>query len=517
VRLGSFAAQAATGTRVAHRGNEAAGTMANYERLSGLDECFLGFETANSPMHVAVTAIFEPGPLCRPGGGVDIDGVREHLAGRLPLVPRFRQRLAYLPVMRDAVWIDDDGFDLSRHVRHASLPRPGSTEKLQQRCAEIIERPLDRRRPLWEAWVVEGLASGGFAFVVKVHHCIVDGIAGIGMLAALLDTTPTPPPADSGAWQPRPAPSSRELLRDEIARRLRGTRDIGRAVGRVLGDPVAGAAGIGAAAGSLWRLLRTGLSTAPDVSFNRPVGPHRQLAWGQFDLGRVKAIARRLGGTVNDVVLTVVSGAIGGALRHRGERVPDLPLRAVVPVSVRSAEEFGAPGNRVSLWLVPLPVHERDAQRRFREIHATTDELKRSGEATGGSAIAEAANWAGGAVVELTARLIGSSRVYNLIVTNVPGPSIPLYLAGSRLREAYPHLPLFEQQGIGIALLSYVGRLAVCIAADWNLGELLHDLVGRLETGLAELAGLAGMADEDDATAAREATAIPMVALRRAR
>jgi diacylglycerol O-acyltransferase / wax synthase len=489
--------------------------MANYERLSGLDACFLGFETANSPMHVAVTAIFEPGPLCRPGGGVDVDGVREHLAGRLSLVPRFRQRLAYLPVMRDPVWIDDEAFDLSRHVRHASLPRPGSTEKLQERCAEIIERPLDRRRPLWEAWVVEGLASGGFAFVVKVHHCIVDGIAGIGMLAALLDPTPTPPPAGSTGWEPRPAPTSRELLRDEIARRLRGTRAIGRALGHVLTDPVGGATGIGAAAGSLWRLVRTGLSAAPDVSFNRPVGPHRQLAWGQLDLARVKAVARRLGGTVNDVVLTVVSGSIGAALRHRGERVPDLPLRAVVPVSVRSAEELCAPGNRVSLWLVPLPVHEPSPRRRFREIHATTDELKRGGEAAGGSVVAEAANWAGGAVVELTARLIGSSRVYNLIVTNVPGPSIPLYLAGSRLREAYPHLPLFEQQGLGIALLSYVGRLAVCVAADWHLGDLLHDIVERLETGFAELASLAGLADGP--TAEREEVALPRVALRGAR
>jgi hypothetical protein len=170
--------------------------------------------------------------------------------------------------------------------------------------------------------------------------------------------------------------------------------------------------------------------------------------------------------------------------------VPPVPLRAVVPVSVRRAEEFGAPGNRVSLWLVPLPVHERNPRRRFREIHAATEELKRSGEVAGGAAIAEAANWAGGAVVELAARLIGSSRVYNLIVTNVPGPSMPLYLAGSRLREAYPHLPLFERQGIGIALLSYVGRLAVCIGADWNLGGLLRDVAERLEAGLAELAGL---------------------------
>ena len=491
--------------------------MANYERLSGLDECFLGFETPNSPMHVAVTAIFEQGPLCRPGGGVDLDGVREHLAGRLRLVPRFRQRLAYLPVMRDAVWVDDESFDLSRHVRHASLPRPGSTEKLQQRCAEIIERPLDRRRPLWEAWVVEGLANGGFAFVVKVHHCIVDGIAGIGMLAALLDPTPTPAPAAAEVWQPRPAPTARELLRDEVGRRLRGTREIGRALGRVLSDPVAGAEGLGAAAGSLWRLVRSGLSAAPAVSFNQPVGPHRQLAWGQFDLGRVKAIARRLGGTVNDVVLTVVSGAIGGALRRRGEQVPDTPLRAVVPVSVRSAEEFGAPGNRVSLWLVPLPVGEPDPRRRFHEIHATTDELKRSGEASGGAVVAEAANWAGGAVVELTARLIGSSRIYNLIVTNVPGPGIPLYLAGSRMREAYPHLPLFDQQGIGIALLSYIGRLAVCIGADWNLGDLVHDIAGRLETGLAELGSVAGLAAEDGPEAVQAQSPPRKVALRRAR
>jgi diacylglycerol O-acyltransferase len=188
-----------------------------------------------------------------------------------------------------------------------------------------------------------------------------------------------------------------------------------------------------------------------------------------------------------------------------------------VPVSVRSAEEFGAPGNRVSLWLVPLPVAEPDPRRRFHDIHTTTDELKRSGEASGGAVVAEAANWAGGAVVELTARLIGSSRVYNLIVTNVPGPSIPLYLAGSRMREAYPHLPLFEQQGIGIALLGYVGRLAVCIGADWNLGDLLQDIAGRIETGLAELASLAGLAADDEPRAAQDEAPPRKVALRRAR
>jgi diacylglycerol O-acyltransferase len=476
----------------------------SYERLSGLDECFLGFETRNAPMHVAVTGIFEEGPLGRPRGGIAVDRIRAHLAGRLHLVPRFRQRLAHLPVLRDAVWVDDAQFDIGRHVRHASLPRPGSPEQLRQRCAEILERPLDRRRPLWEAWVVEGIAGGGFAFVVKVHHCIVDGIAGIGMLARLLDPGPVPEATTAGPWEPRPAPTALELMRDEVGRRAGATIDVGRALGRALSSPRAGAAGIAAAAGSLWRLLRTGLSPAPAVSFNRPIGPHRDVAWRDVDLATVKAVARRLGGTVNDVVLTVVSGALGAALRASGEPVPGDPLRAVVPVSVRSAEEYGAPGNRVSLWLVPLPVDDADAARRFRTIHATTDQLKRGGEAAGGSIIAEAANWAGGAVVESTARLIGASGIYNLIVTNVPGPSIPLYLAGARMREVYPHLPLFAQQGIGIALLSYMGRLAVCIAADFDLSGLLRAIVAGIEPALAELAALAGMTLERDDCAPRQ-------------
>ncbi len=471
---------------------------ASYERLSGLDACFLGFETRNAPMHVAVTAIFERGPLGRARGGIDLARIREHLSGRLPHVPRFRQRLAHLPLVRDAVWVDDDRFDMTHHVRHASLPHPGSSEQLTQRCAEILERPLDRRRPLWEAWVVEGLAGGGFALVVKVHHCIVDGIAGIGMLAALLDAEATPAAHDASPWEPRPAPTARELLRDEVARRAGAAIDLGRAIGRTLTDPGSGVSRIGNAAGSLWRLLRTGLAPAPEVSFNRPIGPHRHVAWQHFDLATVKAIARRLGGTVNDVVLTVVSGAIGSALRAHGEPVPAEPLRTVVPVSMRTAEEFGAPGNRVSLWLVPLPVSEPDPQRRFQTIHASTDELKRGGDSSGGSVIAEAANWAGGAVVESAARLIGTARIYNLIVTNVPGPSFPLYLAGARMREVYPHLPLFEQQGIGIALLSYLGRLAVCMSSDFDLRDLLGAIAARMEAGLAEVAALAGLSIDAD-------------------
>jgi diacylglycerol O-acyltransferase len=467
--------------------------MTHYERLSGLDACFLGFETRNAYMHVAVTAVFEAGPLGRRGGAIDLDRLRRHFEARVPLIPRFRQRLCHLPVLGDAVWVDDDGFDLRRHLRHASLPQPGSVEQLRTRCAEILERPLDRRRPLWEIWIIEGLAGGRFALVAKVHHCIVDGIAGIGMLAALLDLdadAETPPPEP---WRPRSVPTTAELLRDEVVRRARGATEMGRAVGRVLGEPRQAAGRLGAAAGSLWRLVSTGLASPPEVRFNRPIGPHRDVAWTSVDLATVKQVAHGLGGTVNDVVLTMVSGAIGATLRDLAEPIPVDPLRVLVPVSVRRAEELGAGGNRVSLWLVPLPVAERDARSRFDRIRAATEALKRGGEAAGGTIVTEAANWAGGAVVETLARVVGSTRVCNLIVTNVPGPPMPLYLAGARMVEAYPHLPLFEQQGLGIALLSYCGRLAICLVADWDLGGALAGVMRRLESGLDEVAAAVGV------------------------
>jgi diacylglycerol O-acyltransferase / wax synthase len=488
--------------------------MATYERLSGLDESFLGFETPNAYMHVAVTAIFEPGRLTTANGGVAIEPIRAHVESRLPSLPRFRQRLLHVPFVGDAIWVDDDRFDLAYHVRHASLPQPGTTEQLQARCAELLERPLNRQRPLWEIWVVEGLAGGAFALVVKVHHCIVDGIAGIGMLAALLDVDAAMPRTSAPRWYPRPAPSSGDLLRDEVGRRTRAALGVGRAVRRALADPAGSVAEVGAAAESLWRLVRTGFSPAPDVCFNRPIGPHRQLAWREFDLAIVKGVARRLGGTVNDAVLTMVSGALAAALRRRGDPVPVDGLRAVVPVSMRTPEELDAPGNRVSLWLVPLPLASRSVRRRLSLIHATTERLKRDGQATGGAVVAQAANWAGGAVVEQAARLIGSARLYNLIVTNVPGPGIPLYLAGSRMRAVYPHLPLFERQGIGIALLSYAGRLHVGITADWNLGPFLADLAERLEPSFLELADAAGMAAEPPPEAACRSAPAPIVTLR---
>jgi len=470
-----------------------AGGMTHYERLSGLDACFLGFETRNAYMHVAVTAVFEAGPLARPGAGIDIDRIWRHLQARVERIPRFRQKLNHLPLVGDAVWVDDDGFDLKRHLRFTRLPQPGSVEQLRTRCAEILERPLDRRWPLWEAWVIDGLAGGRFALVAKVHHCIVDGIAGIGMLAALLDLDPDAVIPEPEPWKPRPAPTAAALLRDEVARRAQGAANAGRAVSRWLRGPREAAGLVGSAAGSLWRLVSTTLASPPAVRFNDPIGPHRDVSWTSVALATVNRVAQGLGGTVNDVVLTMVSGALGATLRESGDPLPTEPLRVLVPVSVRRADELGEAGNRVSLWLVPLPIAETDARRRFESIRAVTQELKRGGEATGGTVVAEAANWAGGAVVETLARVVGSTRVSNLIVTNVPGPPVPLHLAGARMVEAYPHLPLFEQQGLGLALLSYTGRLAFCLVADWDQRGMLSGVMRHLESGLDELATAIGV------------------------
>ena len=497
--------------------------MANYERLSGLDACFLGFETPNSPMHVAVTAIFEQGPALPSGWRRStVDGVREHIAGRLPLVPRFRQRLAYLPVMRDAVWVDDERVRLSRHVRHASLPRPGSTAAAP---AALRRDPrAAARSPASALGGVGHRGPRGRRLRVRregapLHRRRDRRHRHAGGAAR--------PDADPGAgvarerWQPRPAPDRAPAP----ARRGRRARpaarvEIGRALGRVLSDPRGRrrrarrrggqplATGSQRPLGRARRVLQPADRTAPARSPGR-----------QFDLGRVKAIARRLGGTVNDVVLTVVSGAIGGALRRRGEHGAGQPLRAVVPVSVRQRRGVRRSGQpRLALAGAasggrarPAPAVSRDPRDDRRA------EAQRRGERAGRWS-AEAANWAGGAVVESTARLIGSSRIYNLIVTNVPGPSIPLYLAGSRMREAYPAPAPVRAAGYrDRAPQLHRAAWRSASAPTWNLGDLLHDIAGRLETGLAELGSVAGLAAADGPEAVQAQSPPRKVALRRAR
>jgi WS/DGAT/MGAT family acyltransferase len=459
---------------------------AGYERLSKLDETFLSFETPTTYMHVALTAIFEPGSLVTRTGSVDVTRIRRHIAARLHLVPRYRQRLGVVPVVNDAIWVDDDRFDLRYHVRHASLPRPGTDAQLRARCAEILEQPLDRSRPLWEMWVIEGLAQRRFALLTKVHHCVVDGVAGMGILAALFGFDPSEASGRPQPWRARRAPEPGRLLRDEMARRTGRILDLGRA----LRDGAGGVAGVRTAAArvsSLLSLMSSGLRRPAACSFNGAVGPHRRIAWTSFALDEVKAAGRSVGATLNDTVLATV----GGALQRYFERKGEVPatIKVAVPVNVRSQADGAEAGNRVSILVVDLPLVARDARARLERIRDITAALRAADQRQGAVVLTQAAEWTSGHIVHAATRLLSRASPYNLIVTNVPGPPLPLYLLDAPMMAAYPHLPLFEHQGLGIALVSYAGRLYIGLTGEWDLAADIDVLVGDLGAAFDAMAG----------------------------
>jgi WS/DGAT/MGAT family acyltransferase len=465
-----------------------------YTRLSGLDQSFLHFETSEAYMHVALTAIFDSGSLSNPDGGIDFASIRSHIASRLHLIPRYRQRLHYSPGLQEPFWVDDAEFDLDYHVRLSHLPTPGTDAQLKSLVARLLERPLDRRRPLWEAVFIEGLPARRFAMLIKVHHCLVDGVAGMDILAALLDPVPVnriPPPAP---WAPRPLPSGTRLVADRLWRRA----DASWAALRRLPETVARGADLGAGVASLVGLIRTGLERVGESPFNRPIGPHRRVEWVRFDLDEVKAVKRALGGTVNDVVLGIVSGGLRKAFdgRHRGvaKRGSEAgPFRVLVPVSVRTTSERGETGNRVSAWIATLPLDERDVRKRYRRILATTAALRSNQEEHSTSLLVETAEWTPPIAIAMSIRLIRQVRLFNLIVTNIPGPAFTLHLLDAPMVAGHPHVPLFDNQGVGIALLSYDGRLSLGLVADWDVVHDLAPVADAMEEAFVELRRVAGV------------------------
>jgi len=463
-----------------------------YQRLSGLDQSFLHFETPSTYMHVALTAVFECGSLARPGDGIDIKRIRRYVASRLHLLPRYRQRLAYIPLVQDPVWIDDDAFDLDYHVRHTHVPRPGTERQLQTLCARILERPLDRTKPLWETWFIEGLAGGRFAMLSKVHHCMVDGIAGVDLLAALLTMAPLDHVEKPERWVPKPAPPGKQMLRDDLMRRARASLGVVRRLPSWMRKGGAEGAEWNGRLAALWGLVRAGVQGAADTPFNQPIGPHRRVDWLRFELDDVKAVKNRLGGTLNDVVLATVAGALRRFLQHRRART-DAELRAVVPVSVRATDERGVPGNRVSVWLAPLPIEDPDPRIRYARIRDTTTTYKENQQARGAQVLTETADWTTSPAIGLIVRLISKARAFNLIITNVPGPAMPFYLLDAPMVAAYPYVPLFENQGLGIALLSYAGHLYWGLVGDWDLMPDLHQLREFIPAAFVELREAAGL------------------------
>lgn len=448
----------------------------HYDRLTALDASFLALETRSVHMHVGSVGLFEPGRLANEHGGIDFERVLERVGFDLRRAPRFRQRLERIPLSGHPIWVDDERFNLLYHVRHTSLPVPGDERRLKRLVGRIMSQGLDPHRPMWELWFVEGLEQGGFAVISKVHHALIDGISGVDLLSAFMGSSPDyDPVASDHRWIPRPAPGALGLLADEAARRVSAPWRALRGLGRALGEPTRSLDGLAHAGGGFARALSSSLKPASPTPFNVPIGPHRRFDWTRFDLDVVREVKQKLGGTVNDVALSCVAGAVRSHLLAHQVDVSQIDFRVLIPVSVRRPEERGKLGNRVSLLVAQLPVDEPDARRRARRVIAETGRLKESGEIEGTRAFEELSDWTASGLLSSLSRLAASRRSYNMVVTNVPGPPMPVYLAGARMRASYPLVPLFENQALGVALFSYAGGLHWGFNADWDAVPDLHE------------------------------------------
>jgi WS/DGAT/MGAT family acyltransferase len=442
--------------------------VARYERLSVIDRTFLDLESSSYPQHIAATLIFDAGPLATPDGGIDGDRVRQYIASRLHRIPRYRQKLAWIPVEGHPVWVDDDTFNVEYHVRHTSLPAPGDERQLKRLAGRIM------------------------------------GVAGVDLMTVLLSPSPEEPLEEPPQWLPEPAPSPFELMRLEAGRRLLSPwYGLGK-VAQAARDPGRSVAELREQASALGEALAAGMHSASPTPLNHELGPHRRFDWTSFNLSDVKQVKNKLGGTVNDVVLATVAGALGRFLEQRGvtqNAQSHLMTRAMVPVSVRSASERGGAGNQIALWTVHLPVAERNPHHRLSAVREVTARLKDSKQALGASVLAAVSEWTVPTLLSLATRMAYRFRASNLVVTNVPGPQVPLYLLGARMRDSYPMLNLLLQHSLGVALFSYDGRLHWGFMADWDLVPDLHDFVDAIHASFTELCGAAGL----DTSETREA------------
>jgi len=470
------------------------------DRLSGLDASFLHLEQGGAHMHVASTTIFE-------GPTPEYDEFRDHIDSRLHLVPRFRQKLRFIPFgLSRPVWEDDPHLNLEYHVRQTALPEPGSEEQLRILAARVFSQALDRSKPLWELWLVDGLEGDRFAVVGKSHHALVDGVSGVDITTVLYDTDrePAAPPQSPSAWLPKPEPSTAEIVAEAVLDRLTNPREIASGVTGILRAPREIAGRIQEGVSAIGEFAGSGLG-APPSPFNVDISGHRRFAWVRGDLGQLKEIKNRLGGTVNDVVLATVAGALGRYLRARGHSTSGLELRAMVPISVRAADEHGALGNKVSAMMAPLPVGVEDPAARLRRLTETMGDLKSSRQAVGATLLTELTGFAPPTIAAQAARLQSRQRFFNLVVTNVPGPQFPLYVLGRELQATFPMVPLAKRQAVCVGIMSYNGAINFGLIGDYDAIPDLDRLAGDLESALAELAAVAeaSPAPAGDGAAAR--------------
>jgi len=460
----------------------------HYERLSALDAAMVFMETSHTHMHIGEVGILEAAPLMTGNGALDIERIRAHIASGLDHIPRHRQRLAFVPIEHHPVWVDDHRFNLGYHVRHTALPPPGSLRQLKRMVGRIMSQKLDLSKPLWELWLVEGLEGGRFAMVTKLHHCMVDGISAVNVLSAYFSPDPAAPTLPPSGWRPRPAPSSMKLAMGELQRRAGAPVALARSVAGALTHPGETIRTIRDTAEGAVEAVAGKIQPASNTPLNlEEVGPHRRIDWLRFDLEEVKAVKNRLGGKVNDVVLATVAGAIRRYLRAHRTAVNGLDFRVVVPINTRPASAFGTLGNRVVPTLARLPLEIRDPRERLHVIAKTTQALKASKQIGAIELFEDVSNWIQAAPVAALVRRVTRWWAGNLIVTDVPGPQVPLYLLGARLLEGYPFVPMMANQALGIAVLSYAGGLYWGFNADWDAITDLHDLVDCFSAEFAEL------------------------------
>jgi len=453
------------------------------DRLTAVDATFLAQEGPAAHMHVGAVLIFEgPAPA--------FADFADHIRGRLHLVPRYRHKLAFPPLESGRpLWVDDPSFNLEYHVRHTALPAPGSEEQLRALAARIHSQALDRSKPLWETWLVQGLEGGRFALISKNHHALVDGISGVDLMTVLFDLgrIPQPVPHEDGPWAPQRTPSALEMT----ARGLRGLARVplaaaGRA-SEAARHPAHALETTREALEALGEVVRAGLDAAPATPLNVEIGPHRRLVFVRGDLADFKEVKNAFGGTVNDVVLAVVAGALQTWLHSRGVRTEGLELRALVPVSIRARDEHHELGNRIAAMRGPLPVYVQDPVARLQVVCQAMEGLKDSKQALGAEVLASLEALAPPTILAQASRLNFSTRLFNLLVTNVPGPQFPLYVLGRKLEDLFPVAFLPKDHALAIAIMSYNGRMDFGLLGDYDampdldaLGEMVQDSLQEL-------------------------------------
>lgn len=459
--------------------------MADLEHLSVLDELFLHLEGPTAHMHVGGVSLFE-GPAPEHADMLDMVDLR------LQEVPRFRHKLAFVPFgLGRPVWVDDPHFNLEYHVRRTALPHPGDLGRLEALAARIMSQQLDRTKPLWELWVVEGLADGRFAIVSKTHHCVVDGVSGADIMTVLLDPDPQGRNLRPQPYEPRPEPTPEELIAYAARERLTSPVEAMRTIQSLVMDPEGLPNQALRAVRAVAEWIVGGLELAPACSLNRPIGAHRRFQTLLVALDDLKTIKNALGGTVNDVVVAACTGGLRRLLAARGEPVDELELRAMIPVSVRQEPARGALGNQVACMWAPVPVLEGDPVARLRRVSAAMEDLKRSGQAVGAQVLTSLGEYAPPTIVAQASRLVARQRAFNLVITNVPGPQFPLYCLGRQMTEVYPVVPLVENTTIGIALFSYNGTVGFGLLGDYDTTADLGVLAEGIDKSVTEMLNVA--------------------------